>query len=93
MEDVHHTKNIQQTQDIQTKDFIMVDKSIAEFHTSSYIPDIEKRPFYLPHVSIIGVHNFGGKFHEEFKHLESFQDMLFFRDYAERLVASFTQQI
>ena len=91
------------------KKIVTMEISIAEFHTSFYIKEIQsltfnlphvknietikKLVFYLPHICILGTNNFGNTRRESFKHLRAKKYMLFHRDYAERVVASFAHQI
>ena len=75
------------------KELVMMDTTISEFHTSFYIPAIQKSVFHLPHVRIIGTNHCGETRRTAFKLRESFQDVLCFRDYAERVVASFSNHI
>ena len=71
----------------------MIETTISYFHTSFYIPAIQKLVFHLPYVRIIVTNRCGGMRHTAFKLLELFQDVLCHCDYAERLVASFAHQI
>ena len=61
--------------------------------SSFYIPDIQKLAFHLPHVSILGTNHCGKMLHTAFKRRELFQDVFCRRDYAERVLASFANQI
>ena len=70
----------------------MMKKNISNFHTSFYIPEIQKLAFHIPHVQILGTNNCGDSRPPLFKRRESFQDVLCCRDYAERVVASFYHQ-
>ena len=65
----------------------------SDFHTSFYIPAIHKLAFRLPHVRILGTNHCGEMQRTAFKQRELFQDVLCRRDYAERVVASFANQI
>ena len=49
--------------------------------------------FHIPRVQVLGVNHCGYSRRTAFKRCESFQDVLCSRDYAERLVASFANQI
>ena len=49
--------------------------------------------FYLPHVRIFGTNHCGEIRRTTFKRREIFQDVIGRRDYAERVVASFANQI
>ena len=70
-----------------------METKISEFHTSFYIPAIQKLDFHLPHVRILGTNHCGEMRLTAFKRHELFQDVLCRRDYAERVVASFADQI
>ena len=71
----------------------MMEKTISDFHTSFYIPAIQKLAFHLPHVRILGTNHCGELRRTALKLRELFQDMLCHRDYAERVVASFANRI
>ena len=71
----------------------MVKTTISDFHTSFYIPAIQKLSFHLPPVRILGTNHCGKMLRTAFKQPECFQDVLCCSDYAERLVASFANQI
>ena len=71
----------------------MMETSIYEFHTSFYIPAIQRLVFHLPHVRILGTNKCGEMRRIAFKRRELFQDVLRRRDYADRVVASFANQI
>ena len=71
----------------------MIETTISDFHTSFYIPAIHKLAFHLPHVRILGKNHCGELRRTDFKRRELFQDLLCRRDYAERVVASFANQI
>ena len=75
------------------KEFIMMETSIYDFHTSFYIPAIQKLSFHLPYVRILGTNHCGEMQHAAFKRRESFQDVICRSDYSERVVASFSNQI
>ena len=49
--------------------------------------------FHIPHVQILGTNHCGYSRQTAFKRRESFRYVLCHRDYAERLVASFSHQI
>ena len=70
----------------------MMHTTISEFHTSFYIPAIQKLAFHLPHVRILGTNHCGEIRGTAFKRRESFQDVLCRRDYAERVVSSFANK-
>ena len=75
------------------KELVMMDTTVSSFHTSFYKPAIQKLAFHIPHVRILGTYHCGELRRKAFKRRELFQDVLFCRDYAERLVASFVNQI
>ena len=70
-----------------------METTISDFHTSFYISAIQKLAFHLPHVRIIGTNHCGEMRRTAFKRHELFQDVLFCRDYADRVVARFANQI
>ena len=70
-----------------------METTISDFHTSFYIPAIQKLVFQLTHVHILGTNNFGTMQHTAFKQREFFQDVLCRRDYTERVVAILANQI
>ena len=71
----------------------MMEKKISNFHSSFYIPAIQKLSFHLPHVRILGTNHCGEIRRTAFKRCELFQDVLCCCDYAERVVTSFANQI
>ena len=75
------------------KEIVMIETTISGFHTSFYIPSIQKLDFYLPHVKMLGTNHCGEMRCTAFKRRESFQDVLCCRDYDERVAASFAHQI
>ena len=75
------------------KELVMMETTISDFHTSFYIPAIEKLAFHMPHVSILGTNHCGELRQTAFKRRELFQDVLCRREYSERVVASFSNQI
>ena len=54
---------------------------------------IQKLTFNLPHVRVLVTHNCGKILRDAFKRCAKFQDVLCRWDYAERVVAIFTNQI
>ena len=70
-----------------------METTISNSHTSFYIPEIQKLAFHIPHVQIMGTTHCGDSRWTEFKRRESFQDVLCFRDYSDRIVASFYHKI
>ena len=75
------------------KELVMMETTISYFHTSFYLPAIQKLAFHLPYVRILGKNHCGEMRRTAFKRRELFQDVLCRRDYAERVVASFANQI
>ena len=71
----------------------MMETTISDFHTSFYIPSIQKLAFHIPHVRILGKNHCGENRRTAFKRRELFQDVVCCRDYAEMVVASFSHQI
>ena len=71
----------------------MMETTISDFHTSFYIPAIQNLAFHLPHVRILRKNQCGELRRTAFKRHELFQDVLCRRDYSERVVASFANQI
>ena len=69
----------------------MMETKIPGFHTSFYIPAIQKLAFHLAHVQILGKNHCGQR--TAFKQRELFQDVLCCRDYADRVVVSFARPI
>ena len=69
-----------------------METTISDFHTSFYIPAIPKLAFHLPHVRIIGTNHCCEMRRTSFKQRELFQDVLCCRDYAERVVARFSNK-
>ena len=70
-----------------------METKIYDFHTSFYIPAIQKLDFHLTHMCILGTNHCGEMRRTAFKRCESFQDVICRRDYAERGVAIFDHQI
>ena len=75
------------------KELVMIETKNSVFQTSLYIPSIQKLAFHLPHVHILGTNHCDEIRRTDFKRRELFQYVLYFCDYAERLVASFANQI
>ena len=71
----------------------MMETTLYNFHTSFYIPKIQKLAFHIPHVQILRTNNCGEYHRTAFKHRKSFQDVLCCRDYADRVVATFAHLI
>ena len=71
----------------------MMETKNSYFHTSFYIPVIQKLAFRLPYVHILGTNHCGEMRRTAFKRRELFQYVLCLRDYDEIVVASFDNQI
>ena len=71
----------------------MMDATIYDFHTSLYIPDIQRLAFHLTHVHILGTNHCGELRCTAIKRRKLFQGVLCRRDYYERVVVSFSHQI
>ena len=71
----------------------MMETTISNFHTSFFIPAIQKLAFCIPHVQILGTNRCGDSRRNAVKRRKSFQNMLYQRDYDDRIVASFANQI
>ena len=70
-----------------------METNISGFHTSFYIPAIQKLAFRSPRVRILGTNHCGEMWLTAFKRHELFQDVLCCRNYSERVVANFANQI
>ena len=75
------------------KEPVMMETTISDFHTSFCIPAIQKLPFHLPYVRILGTNHCGELRCTSFKQRKIFQDVLCRRDYTDRVVAIFANQI
>ena len=64
------------------KDLVMMETTISNLHTSSYIPEIYKLAFHIPYVQILGTNNCDDSRRTKFKRRESFQYFLCRRDYS-----------
>ena len=71
----------------------MMETTISDFHTSFYIPAIQKLAFHLPHLRILVTNHCGEMRRTALKRRGLFQDVLCRRAYAERVIASFANQI
>ena len=60
----------------------MMETTISYFHTSFYIPAIQKLAFPLAHVLILGTNHCGEIRRTDFKRRELFQDVLCRHDYS-----------
>ena len=68
----------------------MMETTISNFHTSFYIPAIQKLAVHIQHVQILGTNHCSGSYRTAFKCRKSFQDVLCCRDYSERVVATYS---
>ena len=75
------------------KELVMMEKTISNFHTSFHIPEIHKLEFHIPHVQVLGTNHCGYSHRTALKRREYFQDVLYRRDYADRVVSIFAHQI
>ena len=55
-----------------------METEISSFHTSFYIPSIQKLDFHLPHVRILGTNHCREMQRTALKQRELFHDVLFF---------------
>ena len=70
-----------------------METTISDFHTSFYIPEIRKLVLHNSRVQILGTSHCGESRQTVFKHHESFQDVICWRDYDDMVVSSFSNQI
>ena len=63
------------------KELVMMETTNSNFHTSLYIPVIQKLAFHIPHVKILGTNHFSDSCRTAFKHRESFKYVICRRDY------------
>ena len=63
------------------KELVMMKTTIYDFHTSLYIPAIQKLTFHLTHVRILGTNHCGELQRTSFKRRELSQDVLCRRYY------------
>ena len=70
-----------------------METTIYDFHTRFYTPTIQKLAFHLPPVGILGLNHCGEMRRTAFKRRELFQDVLCRRDYSDRVVVIFSNQI
>ena len=53
------TVSEQSTEVYTRKELVMMEKNISNFHTSFYIPEIQKLAFHIPHVQIMVTNHCG----------------------------------
>ena len=61
------TASGQSTKIYTRKELVMMEKTISNFHTSFYIPEIQKLAFHIPHVQILGTNHCGDSRRTAFK--------------------------
>ena len=71
----------------------MMETTISNSCTSIFIPEIQKLEFNIQYIPVLGMNHFGDSRLTTFKRRESSQYFLCRRDYADRVVASFSHQI
>ena len=71
----------------------MTETTISNFHTSFYIPEVQKLEFHIQHVRILCTNHCGDSHRTVFKRRKSFQDVVCCHDYAERVIYSSAHQI
>ena len=71
----------------------MMETYIDDFHTSFYIPKIQKLEFHFPHERILDTNHCGNTRSKALKYLSTKQNVLCRFDYADRVVASFAHQM
>ena len=84
-----NTANVLLAKLFTRKDLFIMETSIADFHSSFYIPTIKKLAFHLPCVRILGSNHHGNTQREALK-CRANQYLLCCRDYAYIVVASLT---
>ena len=55
----HDTASGQSTKIYTRKELVMMETTISNFHTSFYIPEIQKLAFHIPHVQILSTNHCG----------------------------------
>ena len=73
---LHDTYYMPPTKLYTRKDIVIMEISISCFHTSFYIPEIQRLAFHLPYVRILVTHHCGNTRCEAFKYPCTFQDVL-----------------
>ena len=89
----HDYDSVQYTDIYTRKELVMMETTISNFHTSFYIPAIQKLAFYIPQIQIMGTNHCGDSRRTSFKRCKSFQYVICCCDYSDMVVASFFQQI
>ena len=75
------------------KERVVTETSIAYFHRSFCIPEIQTLAFHIPRVRILGTNHCGNTRQKSFKCCSAKQDVLCRCDYYDTVVASFAQKI
>ena len=70
-----------------------METSISDLYENFYSPEIQNLVFHLPQVQILGTQHYSKGHCEAFEHRGYFHDVMFWRDYEERVVSSFENQI
>ena len=70
-----------------------MEKTISNFHTSFSIPAIQNLASHIINIHILGTNHCGDSRQTAFKRRKSIQYVLCRRDYADRVVTSFANQI
>ena len=89
----HDSASEKSTRIYTRNELVMMETTISNFHTSFYIPEIQKLAFHIPHIQILVANHCGDYLQTAFKRRKSFQDWICYCDYADRLVTSFSHQI
>ena len=87
------TASVKSTKVYTRKELLMMETTISNFHTSFFIPAIQKLAFHIPCVKIMVANHCGDSRRTVFKRRKSFQYVLCQREHSERVVASFTNSI
>ena len=75
------------------KELVLMEITIHDFHTIFYIPAIQKLYLHIPHARILFTNHCSEIRCTAFKRRELFQDVLCHRDYSDRVVTRFSNQI
>ena len=86
------TASGQPTKIYTRKELVMMETTISNSNKHFNISAIQKFVFHIPHAQILGTNHCGDSRQTEIKRRKSFQDVLCCRDYADRVVASFSHQ-
>ena len=62
------TASGQSTKIYTRKERVIMEKTVSNFHTSFYIPEIQKLTFHIPHVQILRTNHCGDSRQTAFKH-------------------------